>query len=104
MSKAKLWGVQRLPIIVGGVGVGILTILGAVCMAHSKHQGSLDAKTHAAQVIQEVGKIYELPSDEKPTVLRISNAAKLKSQPFFDKAENGDYALLYTDHKFGILY
>lgn len=52
----------------------------------------------------EVGKIYQLPNDEDPTIAKVEDKEKLKDQQFFSKAENGDYILIYTKAKLALLY
>lgn len=51
-----------------------------------------------------VGKLYQLPTDEEPTVAQIQDKEKLKDQTFFKNAENGDYILIYTNAKLALLY
>jgi hypothetical protein len=51
-----------------------------------------------------VGKLMELPVDEVPTVAQVSDAEKLKEQPFFAGAQNGDRVLIYTNARKAILY
>lgn len=54
--------------------------------------------------IEEVGKVYDLPKDEEPSVATVKDKEQLKSQPFFAKAENGDITLIYSKAKLAILY
>lgn len=54
--------------------------------------------------INEVGKLIQLPTDEEPTIIRINNAKRAKSQPFFLNAKDGDVVLLYKRAKRAILY
>lgn len=57
------------------------------------------------QYINEVGKLYSLPQNEKPDVATVKDKEALKKQyPFFDQAENGDVVLIYKDAKLAILY
>ena len=57
------------------------------------------------QYINEVGKLYSLPQNEKPDVATVKDKEALKKQyPFFDQAENGDVVLIYKDSKLAILY
>ena len=67
-------------------------------------QQAAQAETDA--VIQEVGKSYNLPKDEKPSLYRVTDKEASKKQygAFFDKAENGDISLIYTQAKLAILY
>ena len=42
--------------------------------------------------------------DEKPTVATITDIEKVKDQPFFKNAKNGDRVLIFTNAKKAILY
>ncbi len=55
-------------------------------------------------ILASVGLLMELPKNENPTIATISNLEKLKSQPFFNNAKNGDKVLIYTKAKKAILY
>lgn len=68
----------------------------------SKGQAQVQAEVDA--LVTEVGKLITLPSDEKPTVATITDVEKLKDQPFFVNAQNGDKVLIYTNAKKAILY
>jgi hypothetical protein len=54
--------------------------------------------------IEEVGKLYDLPDDEEPSVATVKDKDQLKDQPFFEKAENGDVTLIYSNNKLALLY
>ena len=67
------------------------------------------AKEEASQdeiqtIISEVGKIIELPKDEIPTLATVTEADKVKEQPFFQNAENGDKVLIYANARKAYLY
>lgn len=62
------------------------------------------AQDDAKQIIAQVGKLLEFPSDEEPTVAKISDREKLSSQPFFARAQNGDVLLFFQKAKRAILY
>jgi len=55
-------------------------------------------------VVSKVGQLTQLPTDEKPTIAKVSDITKLQNQPFFQHAKNGDYVLIYTKAKEAILY
>lgn len=62
------------------------------------------AQAEAAKTVAEVGKLYALPKDEQPSIATVKDVTKLKDQPFFDKAQNGDVTLIYSNAKIAILY
>ncbi|MBI2798008.1 hypothetical protein HYX70_01750 [Candidatus Saccharibacteria bacterium] len=55
-------------------------------------------------LVKQVGKLITLPTDETPTVATIVDKDKLKDQPFFTNAQNGDKILIYTKAKKAIIY
>lgn len=61
-------------------------------------------KAIAADIKTQVGKIFAVPTDEEPTVARIENKDSLKDQSFFNRAQNGDYVLVYEKSKLALLY
>ena len=56
------------------------------------------------KLISQVSKLTVLPEGEIPTIATVSDKEKLKEQPFFDKAQDGDKVLIYTNAKKAILY
>ena len=56
------------------------------------------------QLVAEVGRLIDLPSGEEPTIATITDLEKLKDQPFFKNAKNGDKVIIYTQAKKAILY
>jgi hypothetical protein len=62
------------------------------------------AQEEAKQLVSSVAQLIELPQGEDPTVATITDIDKLKDQPFFQKAKNGDKVLIYTNAKKAILY
>lgn len=62
------------------------------------------AQAEADKTISAVGKLYDLPKDEKPSVATVKDKSKLTDQPFFAKAANGDITLIYSSAKLAILY
>lgn len=56
------------------------------------------------RLVQEVGKLIELPAGEIPTVATVTDVDKLKSQTFFQNAKNGDKVLIYSGTRKAILY
>jgi hypothetical protein len=62
------------------------------------------AQKEADELVAKVGRLIELPKGEKPNVATIADKKKIKDQPFFKKAENGDKILLYVKARRAIIY
>lgn len=58
----------------------------------------------AKAIVAAVGKLMVLPADEEPTVATVTDTEKLKDQPFFVNAQNGDKVIIYTKARKAILY
>jgi hypothetical protein len=96
------------------IGVVLLVVLAAApslyyFRQYQKAQWRLDnptevAKQEAKATIAAIGKLMLLPADEEPTVVQVTDISKLKDQPFFANAQNGDKVLIYTKAKKAILY
>lgn len=55
-------------------------------------------------IVSKVGQLIELPSTEAPTIATVTDITKLKGQPFFQHAKNGDIVLIYPKANEAILY
>lgn len=56
------------------------------------------------KVVDEVAKIYILPTGEQPTVAQVKDKAKLSNQRFFKDAQNGDDVIIYTKAQVAVIY
>lgn len=65
---------------------------------------TLAAQEEAKALVTRVSGVIELPKNEQPTIATISDKSKLKDQPFFVQAQNGDKLLIYTNAKKAIIY
>lgn len=66
--------------------------------------GSAGSSDEVKQLVDAVGKLMILPSDEQPTVATVTDLAKLSGQPFFAQAQVGDKVLIYQTAAKAILY
>lgn len=74
---------------------------------YQETQIQLNKSTQANQqavLISKVGKLIILPSGEQPTIATVSDIDKLKGQPFFAHARNGDKVLIYAKAQEAVLY
>jgi hypothetical protein len=62
------------------------------------------SQSNSQKIINEVGKIYNLPTGEQPTVAEIKDISKLQGQAFFKGAQDGDYLLIYSNAKIALIY
>jgi hypothetical protein len=69
-----------------------------------KNNPNIVAQKETERLVALLGKIIELPKNETPTIATISDKEKLKDQPFFSTAENGDILFAYNTAMKAILY
>ena len=62
------------------------------------------ATTKASNIKAKVAKLMSVPADETPTLASVTDKTKLKDQPFFKDAENGDQILIFPQAKKAIIY
>lgn len=65
---------------------------------------TVTAQQEQQNLIAKIGKLTDLPTGETPTVATVTDITKLKDQPFFANAKNGDKVLIYTQAKKAYLY
>lgn len=93
-----------------GAGVVVLIAVGGFFYFRSTQapkttpQSPQQAQEEVKKLVLEVGKLVELPQGEDPTVATVTDVNKLKDQPFFAKAKNGDKVLIYTNARKAYLY
>jgi hypothetical protein len=69
-----------------------------------KQDPNVLAENEARSVIEKVGKLMLLPTDETPTIATVAEPEKIKDQPFFANVKKGDKVLIYKNAKKAILY
>lgn len=73
-------------------------------IAQYKADPNFEAKQEVASLVEKVGQLITLPSDEQPTIATVTDLDALKDQPFFANAAVGDKVLIYTNASKAILY
>lgn len=107
VSFLRRLGLKRLVIsllvisAIGGMTMGITYFRKYQAL---KADPTIEAQKETEALVVTVSKLMELPTDETPTVATIADKEKLKDQPFFAKAENGDKLLAFTKASLAILY
>lgn len=116
MAEAEEENVQGNPIaplifkLLPFIAAFLVGVLGAAYVAKQKPEvlglskGAAQVQAETDALVAEVGKLIDLPKDEKPTVATVTDIDKVKDQPFFKNAKNGDKVLIYTNAKKAILY
>lgn len=90
------------------VATSILGIVGS-CYFYGKYNAikanpDLEAQEETEALVLALGKLMELPQGETPAIATISDKEKLKEQPFFKNAENGDKLFAYNTAMVAIIY
>jgi len=100
MDKRKVILAAVLLIVFGGVG-GLIKLSKENRQLKTeiqvlKEDPNKIAKEETAKVVALVGKLVILPEGEEPVMATVTDKEKLKDQPVFAKAENGDKILIYS--------
>jgi hypothetical protein len=69
-----------------------------------KHTPTVENTAKSEKIVNEVGKIFLLPTGDDPTVAIIKDTTKLASQPFFKRAHNGDAVVIYAKAHVAVIY
>jgi hypothetical protein len=97
---------KMLILVFGIVLIAILTlsIFLYVQWSKLKEDSNTISKKEVSSLVEKVGKLIVLPTDETPTIATVSDPEKLKDQPFFAHAKLGDKVLIYTNNKKAVIY
>lgn len=110
-NNSKIWVIAIAALAVIGV-IGFLLIRTQLQLKELKNQansGSQNSNTTSSQednkkLIDQIGKLIILPTDEEPTIATVNDLSKLQGQPFFEKAQIGDKVLIYNIARKAILF
>lgn len=102
---------SRTPLIVAGVVLAVV-LIGFLSFQYMNTRNELKkardpkaaAKIEAEELAVKIGKVAELPTNERPTVSTVADKDKLQSQLFFKRVQNGDKVLIYTKAERVVLY
>ena len=101
---------SRSLIVIIAFGIVLLAAIGVAIYFYFQYQQTQAQLTKSTQsneqaaLLNAVGKLIVLPTDEQPTVATVSDVNRLKGQQFFVHAKNGDKVLIYEKAQEAILY
>ncbi len=88
--------------------LGVLLLLTISVAGYFYYQFRNSAEIADAKEIEdlasEIGAVMMLPENETPTLATVTDKDKLSEQAFFQKSENGDKVLIYSNTGRAILY
>lgn len=103
MSLSKI---QTIVVVI--FSIVIFTAIGTSVYFYSKYkstQGNVAGASDDTKILtMKVGKLIEIPTNEDPAVATVNDVTKLRDQPFFSNAKNGDKVLVFARAKKAILY
>jgi hypothetical protein len=102
--KFLLGGIVVVILIVLGMGSGIYYYVQYQNVKNVLGSKASSTADPSAELIKKVGMLIELPKRENPAIATVSDITKLKGQPFFAHAKNGDKVLIYQKSQKAILY
>ncbi len=94
----------KLTFILPVVVLFIVVLAGGGYYLYTVKQKTTTPANEAQTLVEQIGKLLELPKGESPTVATVTDVNKLQNQQFFTRAQNGDKVLIYQQAKRAILY
>ncbi len=82
----------------------VLAITSAYFYKKSTSNTNQASQAEVKSLVERVGRLAVLPTDETPTIATVSDPEALKNQSFFANAKKGDKVLIYSNAKKAILY
>lgn len=81
----------------------VINVLLCVDIRKLKADPQYQARQEVTRLVERVGRLMSLPNEE-PTVATVTDLEKLKDQPFFLNAKNGDKVLIFSAARKAVLY
>lgn len=108
-SKPKRGGLNAQKIIYVIAGVLLIGLAASAVYFYLQYQNikknpNQVTKAETDALVAQVSKLINLPGDETPTIATVLDKEKLKDQPFFAGAENGDKILIFTKAKKAVIF
>lgn len=90
-------------VLLGSVILGLVAVAGYFYWQYQQVSANNPEK-ELHTITQRLRKFMDLPESPLPTLATVTEKEKLRQQPFFQKAENGDKVLIYLSEGIAILY
>jgi uncharacterized iron-regulated membrane protein len=89
--------------LIGFIGIGVV-YKQYVDLKNDPNTSKQAQENKVAELKAKVANLIAVPADETPTLATVTDKEKLKDQPFFKDAENGDAILIFPQAKKAIIY
>lgn len=103
-NEKKKFAKIILIVIIFALVAGSLGTAGYFYFKYKKAVPGNAAKDEAGSYAAKISRFMALPEGEEPTLATVADREKLKDQPFFADAQNGDKVLIYSKTNEAILY
>jgi hypothetical protein len=103
-SKKKGLKIGLVIVAVIAIAAVAISIYSVVQLQNAKKNPQKLIQQETKSLIEAVSKHIDVPRDEEPTVATVNDKDKLKDQPFFNNAQNGDKVLVFTKAKKAIIF
>ncbi len=103
----KLSEPKRTTLVVWVLGILLLTAIGTAGYFYWQYRNSQPGVAETKEtkaLVETISDLMLLPEGEEPTLATVTDKEKLADQPFFQKAENGDKVLIYSNSGRAVLY
>ena len=95
---------KKLLIIGGAVLLVVIAIVAGIFAWNYFNDPARANRETVNRILADVGKIYDLPTDEEPSVAKMQDTSELNKQEFYQKAQTGDFVLIYKKAQLAIIY
>lgn len=96
-----IWLKRNLQFVVATLALVVVSVILTWYLATRQ---TIPTQTELTSLKTEVGKLMQLPTDEEPTLAKVSDKTQLKDPFLIANAENGDQILIYAKNKLAVIY
>jgi len=87
----------------GAAAAVLLAVAGYVVWQSLQNPANANLAT-ADRIKKEVARLYELPTNEEPSVAQLQDPQSVQHQEFYQKAQKDDYILIYPKAQLALIY